>query len=94
MERAEKGDLREMKVTVRYFAHLREAAGVETEEVELAGEPSLKDLLDLLGGRDGSLGSLLGNRPLLCAVNQEYAVGEKSLKEGDEVALFPPVSGG
>jgi molybdopterin converting factor subunit 1 len=83
-----------MKVTVRYFALLREAAGVETEEVELAGEPSLKDLLDLLGGRDGSLGNLLRDRPLLCAVNQEYAAREKSLRDGDEVALFPPVSGG
>ena len=83
-----------MKVTVRYFALLREAAGVETEAVELAGESSLKDLLDLLGGRDGSLGSLLRERPLLCAVNREYAAREKSLGDGDEVALFPPVSGG
>lgn len=84
-----------MRITVRYFALLREAAGHESEEVQLAGvRPSLGDLLAVLRGRSGVLDDCLRNRPLLCAVNREYAGREKILQEGDEVALFPPVSGG
>jgi len=84
-----------VRITVRYFALLREAAGRESEEVELAGvRSSLGDLLAVLQGRSGSLDDCLRNRPLLCTVNREYAGPEKILQEGDEVALFPPVSGG
>ena len=84
-----------MKVEVKYFALLREAAGKDAETVELQGEaPVLGDLLDALEGRDGSLGKLVRERPVLCAVNMNYAGREAVLVEGDEVAIFPPVSGG
>ena len=84
-----------MKVTVKYFALLREAAGKDVETVELADDASaLGDLLDLLGKRGDGLGELLRRRPVLCAVNMDYAGRERALREDDEVALFPPVSGG
>lgn len=84
-----------MKVNVRYFAMLREATGVESETIELPEEgASLADLLAGIGGRSQSLGEFLTSRPLLCSVNQEYSGPERVLEEGDEIALFPPVSGG
>ena len=84
-----------MKIEVKYFALLREAAGKEGETVELDGAaPSLGDLLELLAERGGGLGEGLRGRPVLCAVNMNYSGREALLEEGDEVAIFPPVSGG
>ncbi len=84
-----------MKIRVRYFAFLREAAGKEHETVELSSEgASVDDVLGVLGSRGGELGELLRRRPTLFAVNGEYAARDSSVREGDEVALFPPVSGG
>jgi MoaE-MoaD fusion protein len=74
-----------MSVTVRLFAGLRERAG--WSERELEGISRVGDVWPALG---------LGAEPegLLYAVNKEYADREVSLKDGDEVALIPPVSGG
>jgi molybdopterin converting factor subunit 1 len=84
-----------VKITVRYFALLREAAGAEVESVELAGgSPLLGDLLGTLEGRGDRLGEMIRERPILCAVNRKYAGRETPLEDGDEVAIFPPVSGG
>jgi molybdopterin synthase catalytic subunit len=71
-------------VTVRLFAGLRERAGWSRREVDAA---TVADIWPALG---------LGDEPagLLYAVNQEYAVRERELAPGDEVALIPPVSGG
>jgi molybdopterin synthase catalytic subunit len=74
-----------MRVTVRLFAGLRERAGVsrlEVDDVARAG-----DVWERLG---------LGEEPggLLYAVNREYVDRAHELRDGDEVALIPPVSGG
>ena len=73
-----------MRVHVRLFAGLRERAGWSTREVEAA---TVADVWPALG---------LGDEPegLLYAVNREYAEREQELRDGDEVALIPPVSGG
>ena len=84
-----------MKIRVRYFAILREAVGREAEDLEWDGAPpTLNELKSFLARRHDRLATLLEERPLLWAVNQEYAKPERQLVEGDEVALFPPVSGG
>jgi len=72
-------------VTVRLFAGLRERAGRAT--VELDGVERAGDVWAALG---------LGDEPpgLLYAVNREYAEPGRELRDGDEVALIPPVSGG
>jgi molybdopterin synthase catalytic subunit len=74
-----------MVVQVRLFAGLRERAG--WSERELQGVSTVADVWAALG---------LGDEPagLLYAVNHEYADRERSLADGDEVALIPPVSGG
>ena len=73
-----------MAVTVKLFAGLRERAGWSTRDVEAA---RVGDVWRELG---------LGDEPagLLYAVNKEYADRDRELRDGDEVALIPPVSGG
>ena len=73
-----------MTVVVRLFAGLRERAGWSSREIEAA---TVDDVWPALG---------LGDEPegLLYAVNREYAERGRELREGDEVALIPPVSGG
>jgi molybdopterin synthase sulfur carrier subunit len=84
-----------MKITVRYFALLRERAGVHSEVVEWQDpEPCVGRLREFLAARTPSIGNLLLASPLLAAVNREYATPETPLNDGDELALFPPVSGG
>lgn len=82
-----------MKIQVLYFASLREAVGCAEETLILPEgvntTGALRDWL-LTQGRER-----LGNTPnLRCAVNQELSNFTVALKEGDEVAFFPPVTGG
>jgi molybdopterin synthase catalytic subunit len=74
-----------MRVRVKVFAGLREQAGWSQRELD--GIERVADVWPALG---------LGDEPagLLYAVNREYAEREQELRDGDEVALIPPVSGG
>ena len=73
-----------MTVRVRLFAGLRERAGWSERELEAATVADVWPALELGDEPDG----------LLYAVNREYAERERELRDGDEVALIPPVSGG
>lgn len=84
-----------MELHVSYFALLKEAAGIERETILWDGAPpTLAELKAELAKRRPELKPILANRPVLSAVNQEYAGDGTLLGEGDEIALFPPVSGG
>jgi sulfur-carrier protein len=84
-----------MKITVRYFAMLRERAGCDAEEFVWAdAEPTVARLRTHLAGRTPGLASPLASGAVLVAVNREYAGPKTALKDGDEVAFFPPVTGG
>ena len=84
-----------MNVTVRYFALLRELMGRESEVLCWDdAEPTVERLRRHLADRVPARTALLRDGSLLVAVNREYAAGGTVLKDGDEVALFPPVSGG
>jgi len=74
-------------VVVRLFAGLRERAGTDRRELDLDDGAAVEDVWPALG---------LGDEPagLLYAVNRTYADPGQALREGDEVALIPPVSGG
>ena len=76
-----------MRVTVRLFAALRERAGSGRRELDLPEGAIAGDVFAALE---------IGDEPpgLAYAVNQEYAERSAALKDGDEVALIPPVSGG
>jgi molybdopterin synthase sulfur carrier subunit len=80
---------------ILYFASLREMLGCGAESVELPpGVSDVGGLLGLLAGRGGEWAKLSGVRNLRYAVNQEMAGLASTLKAGDEVAFFPPVTGG
>lgn len=83
-----------MKVQVLYFAALREQLGVECEEVELAESATAADLLKLLAERGNAWTAIQDGVGTRLAINQEFAEPEASLSDGDEVGLFPPVTGG
>ena len=54
----------------------------------------MKEFMSFLSERHGALREYIEGRRVLCSLNREYAAGEETLKDGDEVALFPAVSGG
>jgi len=74
-------------ITVRYFASLRERFGRSQELVEAAGLHSVADVWSRVSAE-----SIPANT--LVAINQEYAALESTVRAGDEVAFFPPVTGG
>ncbi len=76
-----------MNVDVRLFAGLRERAGADRVALELPDDARVRDALERLA-------PLVGDTPVVMAVNQEYAAGGDPLHPGDELALIPPVSGG
>lgn len=82
-----------MLIEVKLFAGLREAAGATEVEVELDDGANATGLLDELKRRPG-LGPKLTDMPVRVAVNRAYVDGEAKLRDGDEVALVPPISGG
>ena len=81
-----------MEVRVLYFATLRDHAGIREESISLAAPATVADLKRTLGSRHAAMAPAL--ETALAAVNHEFAFQDESLKDGDEVALFPPVSGG
>jgi molybdopterin converting factor subunit 1 len=82
-----------MIVRIRLFAQLRERAGADAVEAELADGATVADALAALSGRPG-LGELLARLPVRMAVNRELVGDDTPLRAGDELALLPPVSGG
>jgi len=78
-----------MKIRARYYAAVREAAGVDGEVLDIQEGASLADLLDLVIIRHGLEGSNIN-----CLVNNCRVVADHLLHEGDSVIIFPPVAGG
>ena len=85
-----------MKVKVLYFAGLREKIGKDAEEIELpAGAATVAALRSHLRGRGGAYENSFSEKILLrAAVNQDMVPPTAAVKAGDEVAFFPPVTGG
>ena len=81
-----------MKVRVRYFATLRDRAGLKEEELDLDTGSTVRDLIKSLETRHPAITESLPT--VIVAVNREYASDDQVLESDDEIALFPPVSGG
>ncbi len=81
-----------MKLTVLFFATLKERAGRERVELELAEAATVADLKTRLAAELPALGPALPTA--LVSRNHEFAFPGDVLQAGDEVGLFPPVSGG
>ena len=77
-----------MKVHVKYFASYREKTGKKEEHLE----GDFRTLLELIQYLEKVYG--IDTNALMVAVNRNVVPREKELSESDEVAVFPPVSGG
>lgn len=83
-----------MKVNVRYFASVREALGTGSETVETAATDlgALRD--ELIARGEPHASALARGRAVRMALDQIMSGEGASLREGSEVAFFPPVTGG
>lgn len=81
-----------MRVSVLFFGFAHDLTGFEQEQLEVAPGESLGTLLRRYETRFPRLREIAGS--LLAAVNQEVADPSRVLRDGDEVAFMPPVSGG
>ena len=79
-------------IELLYFARLRETLGSGGETLEIT-PATVADLLNELKGRGEPWSEVLAGK-VLVAVNQEMALPDTRLADGDEVGLFPPVTGG
>ncbi len=83
-------------VRVLYFAWLRERAGQAEEHLELpAGVADVRSLAAWLQARDAAGAAVFSDLAVIrAAVNQAFAAPDTPITDGDEVAFFPPVTGG
>jgi MoaE-MoaD fusion protein len=81
-----------MNVRLRYFAILRETLGTSEETRDVADDTTAGELFALIAAESPRLAGL--QRSVMLMVNQEYVSADHRLRDGDELALIPPVSGG
>lgn len=81
-------------ITIRFFARLREE--LDTEQLTIDARPGLTaaDVLSELASRGGRWAQLEGDQPVMIAINQTMAKPASAVGPGDELAFFPPVTGG
>lgn len=80
-------------ITVKFFAVLRERLGLAETQVD-ADVSTVQELVQVLKQQSERYAKELDRYQLLCAVNQNLLPLTTKVKDGDEVALFPPVTGG
>ncbi|MCK4961265.1 MAG: MoaD/ThiS family protein [Anaerolineales bacterium] len=92
-----------MKAKVMFFTPFRELFGVKEREIELSGTPDVRGLLELLCDSDERREKIFGQsgelRPYVMIFKNGQPIQmsggiQTELKDGDEIAIFPPVSGG
>ena len=82
-------------IQLRYFASLRETLETGEEQIEIPdGVHDLAGLTRWLQERGEAWTSALADKRLHVAINQEIVKADASITDGDEIAWFPPVTGG
>ncbi|HEY8119586.1 MAG TPA: molybdopterin converting factor subunit 1 [Methylophilaceae bacterium] len=85
-----------MQITVLYFARLKESLKYSTEEISLPESVSnITSLKSHLASRGGAWQEMFsGRQQVRAAINHALVTNDAAIKAGDEVAFFPPVTGG
>ena len=81
-------------VTVKYFANLKQMAGKDEDQFEINEGTTLEQLSDLIKKSVPQLGDMVREKKVMISVNYNVVPLDTVLKNGDEVALLPPFSGG
>jgi molybdopterin converting factor subunit 1 len=81
-----------LKILIKFFASHREFVGSADIEIELSDNATVSELHQMLLEHYPDLKKL--EDETIISVNKNYAEGDHVLQAGDEVALFPPISGG
>ena len=79
---------------IKYFAWIKDITNLEEEEINLNKAKNLDELKTYIIEKYPDLKKHMIKEILRFAINQEYAVNNTNLNEEDEIAIFPPVSGG
>ena len=81
-------------VEIKLFASLREAVGIESHVMNCDEVSTVKSLLDCFASESSEFNQYYSNHPVLVAVNKPMVEHSYPIQNNDEVALFPPVTGG
>ena len=81
-------------ITVKYFANLRSIAGKEEDQFDMGSETTLKNLSHEISKTAPKICEMILGKKIMVSVNLDVASLEAIIKDGDEVALLPPFSGG
>lgn len=81
-----------MKIKIELFSVYREAIGEKEIEIEIKDDAKIKDIIQFLTKKYPSIRKFIGYA--IFSINHEYADENRSVKEGDEIAIFPPIGGG
>lgn len=81
-----------MKVKVLTFASIKDICGFDKKDFNISEEIVISKLLNELSEEFPDLNNMTGH--MLFAKNEEYCTTDTILKDGDTLAIFPPVSGG
>ncbi len=83
-----------MKITLKFFANLKELAGRDMLELEIDEGSNVEKLTRTICVKFPELKPIIEKKAVFISVNQEMAKKKDILSEGDEVGLLPPFSGG
>ncbi|ARD24285.1 MULTISPECIES: molybdopterin synthase sulfur carrier subunit [Shewanella] len=81
-------------IQVLFFAQVRELLGTAKTEISAEGITNTEQLRQALASTDEKWAKVLSSDKLLVAVNQTMSAWDAAVADGDEVAFFPPVTGG
>ena len=81
-------------ITVKYFASLRSIAGKEEDQFNMGNETTLKNLAHEISKTAPIIGEMILGKKVMVSVNLDVASLEAIIRDGDEIALLPPFSGG
>ncbi len=81
-------------VTVKYFANLKQMAGKDEDQFTISEGTTLEQLSDLIKLSVPQLGDMVREKKVMISLNYDVVPLDTVVKDGDEIALLPPFSGG
>lgn len=82
-------------IKVQFFASIRESIGVDSVDVDITDKTeSVAEIINELCREKPEWEDILKDQKVLAAINQEMCSLDSSVVDGDEIAFFPPVTGG